>query len=94
MTQDMLLAAVPAATSKDPTALWNWQGTPIMIGCCLLALFIASRTVRFPKVGPKMPLGPLSGLLNDMSVATFLGAMSFGHILGVLAILLSSSWLH
>jgi len=94
LIHSMLLAAVPTATTQDPTALWNWQGTPIMIGCCLLALFIASRAVRYPNVGPKMPLGPLSGLLNNMSVATFLGAMSFGHILGVLAILGSSGWLH
>ncbi len=67
------------------TLLWHWEGTPIMIGACLLVLLIASRTINYPHTGAKMPL-PFSKLLfNDISVAGFLASMSFGHVLGVLA---------
>ncbi len=90
--QSFLFAA--AQTVQDnPTELNFWQGTPIMIACCLLVLFITSRTIEYPHVGPKMPLGPFAPLFNNVSLAGFLGAMSFGHILGVLAILGSASWL-
>jgi photosystem I subunit X len=90
---DLLVAQLPNPFPEDPTALWNWQGTPIMIGACLFSLFLASRVIRYPNVGPKMPLGPFSGLFNNISVASFLAAMSFGHILGVLAIMGLSGWL-
>lgn len=79
--KSILLAAVKA--SENPTALWHWQGTPIMIGVCFLVLLIASRTIAYPHVGPKMPLGPFAPLFNHISLAGFLGAMSFGHMIGV-----------
>lgn len=85
MVKSILLAAESAADT--PTALWHWQGTPIIIGSCLLVLLIASRTIRYPQVGPKMPLGPFSPLFNNISVAGFLAAMSFGHIIGVALVL-------
>lgn len=84
--KSVFLAAVPAASSFDPTQLLHYEGTPIMIASCLLVLLIASRTIRFPHVGPKMPL-PFPSLFNNISVAGFLASMSFGHIVGVLAIL-------
>jgi photosystem I subunit 10 len=34
-----------------------------------------------------MPLGPFSPLFNNISVAGFLAAMSFGHIIGVALVL-------
>jgi photosystem I subunit 10 len=74
------------ATGQTPTELWHWQGTPIIIGWSLLILFIASRTIKLPHVGPEMPLGPLAPLFNRPSVATVLASVSFGHILGVLTI--------
>jgi photosystem I subunit X len=81
-----LLAAFPQDAPTSP--LFNWQGTPIIIGSCLLVLIIASRRIKFPHQGAKMPL-PFSKLLfNDISVAGFLGSMSLGHILGVLLTLL------
>ncbi len=79
--ESILLAAVSA--SDNPTALFHWQGTPIIIGSCLLVLLIASRTIECPHVGPKMPLGPLAPLFNNISLGGFLGAMSFGHMIGV-----------
>ena len=69
------------------TELFNWEGTPVMIGSCLLVLLIASRTVKYPQAGAKMPLPFSKSLFNDISVAGFLASMSFGHILGVLATL-------
>ncbi len=65
------------------TALFHWQGTPIIIGSCLLVLLIASRTVKYPQTGPKMPLPFSKSLFNNISVAGFLAAMSFGHMIGI-----------
>ncbi len=88
MVQSMIHTILLAASQPDdPTQLWNWQGTPIIIASCLLVLLITSRTIECPHVGPKMPLGPFAPLFNNISLAGFLGAMSFGHILGVLAVM-------
>lgn len=85
MIHSLLIAATPSA--QNPIALWSWQQTvPFIVGASLLVLIISSRTIEEPHVGPKMPLGPLAPLFNDISLAGFLGAVSFGHILGVLAI--------
>lgn len=86
-----LLAAQSAPDT--PTELWNWQGTPIIIGSCLLVLFIASRTIEMPNVGPKMPLGPFAPLFNNISLAGFLASMSFGHIIGVLLVFFLTPYL-
>jgi photosystem I subunit 10 len=80
----LLHSLLIAAASEPPTKLWNWEGTPFIVGACLLVLFIASRTIEEPHVGPRMPL-PFPELFNNISVAGFLASMSFGHILGVLA---------
>lgn len=69
------------------TELWHWEGTPVIIGSCLLVLIIASRTIKYPQAGAKMPLPFSKSLFNNISVAGFLASMSFGHILGVLATL-------
>lgn len=80
----MLLAVQVTVPNTGTT--WNWNGTPIIIASCLLALLIAGWTIRYPHVGTKMPL-PFASLFNNPSVATFLAAMSFGHIIGVAAVL-------
>ncbi|MBW4644517.1 MAG: photosystem I reaction center subunit PsaK [Goleter apudmare HA4340-LM2] len=80
----MLLAVQVTVPNTGTT--WNWSGTPIIIGSCLLTLLIAGWRIRYPHVGPKMPL-PFASLFNNPSVATFLAAMSFGHIIGVAAVL-------
>lgn len=84
MIHSILLAA---ASVENTTALWNWQGTPFIVGWSLVVLLIASRTIERPHDGPKMPLGPFAPLFNNISLAGFLGAMSFGHILGILTVL-------
>ncbi|MEA5565434.1 photosystem I reaction center subunit PsaK [Anabaena sp. UHCC 0399] len=81
----LTLLAVQVTVPNTGTT-WNWTGTPIIIGSCLLVLLIAGRSIRYPHVGPKMPL-PFPSLFNNPSVATFLAAMSFGHIIGVAAVL-------
>jgi photosystem I subunit X len=81
MFSNLLGADFPTVPS---TALFNWQGTPIIIGSCLLVLLIASRTIKYPHTGAKMPLPFSKSLFNNVSVAGFLASMSFGHILGVL----------
>lgn len=78
----MLQTLLLAAASEPVTKLWNWEGTYIIVASCLLVLFIVSRTIEEPHVGPRMPL-PFPELFNNISVAGFLGAMSFGHMIGV-----------
>ncbi|HLP89735.1 MAG TPA: photosystem I reaction center subunit PsaK [Nostocaceae cyanobacterium] len=80
----ILLTLQPTVPNTGTT--WNWAGTPIIIGACLLTLLIAGRTIRYPHVGAKMPL-PFPALFNHPSVGTFLASMSFGHIIGVAAVL-------
>ncbi|PPS40354.1 photosystem I reaction center subunit PsaK [Chroococcidiopsis sp. TS-821] len=80
MTDLILLAAVQS-TVPD-TVRWSWTGSAIIIGASLVILFIASRTIRFPQVGPKMPL-PFPALFNNPSVGTVLGSVSLGHIVGI-----------
>jgi photosystem I subunit 10 len=75
---------ISAAFPTSANVLFNWQGTPIIIGSCLFVLLIASQTIKYPHRGAKMPLPVSKSLFNHISVAGFLASMSFGHILGVL----------
>lgn len=74
------------STVPNTGSEWNWSGTPIIIGACLLSLLIIPRIVRYPHVGPKMPL-PFPSLFNNPSVGSFLAAMSAGHLIGIGAVL-------
>ncbi|MDB9398729.1 photosystem I reaction center subunit PsaK [Microcystis aeruginosa CS-567/02-A1] len=80
----MLLAVQVTVPNTGTT--WNWIGTPIIIGSCLLCLLIIPRTISYPHVGNKMPL-PFPGLFNNPSVGSFLAAMSAGHLIGIGAVL-------
>ena len=86
MNQLSLLGLAQTAIS-NPVEAWNWSRSLVLSGACLLILFIASRTIQYPNVGPKMPLGPFGALFNNISVAGFLGSMSLGHILGAFLII-------
>ncbi|MBD1842853.1 photosystem I reaction center subunit X [Cyanobacteria bacterium FACHB-63] len=80
-----MLNLIAAAYQQSPTGnLWNWQGTPFIVGACLLVLLIGSRTIKYPQTGARMPLPFSKSLFNSISVAGFLACMSFGHILGFL----------
>jgi photosystem I subunit X len=88
MINSMLLAAMQSTYTAT-----NANGTTefIIMGVCnVLALFILSRVIWYPRVGPKMPL-PFSSLFNNLSVPAFLAAMSAGHILGAITILTLST---
>jgi photosystem I subunit X len=75
------------AIVNEPIETWNWSRSVVLSASCLVVLLIASRTIRQPNVGPKMPLGPFSGLFNNISLAGFLGSMSLGHIIGAFLII-------
>jgi photosystem I subunit 10 len=82
------IAQIP---NNAPVPLGFLPGTPFfIIGSSLLVLFLASRNIERPHDGPKMPLGPLAPLFNNISVAGFIGSLSFGHIIGVLLTLLAA----
>jgi photosystem I subunit 10 len=72
------------AIAEYPRSPLNGEQAIVISLTCLLVLLIASRTIECPHVGPKMPLPFSKTLFNDISVGGFLGAMSFGHILGTL----------
>jgi photosystem I subunit X len=76
------LLGLAQAIVNNPIDTWNWSRSVVLSGACLVVLLIASRTVRQPHVGPKMPLGTFGAVFNDVSLAVFLGSMSLGHILG------------
>jgi photosystem I subunit X len=80
-----LLFAVQATVPNTGTE-WDWTGTIIIVGASLLSLLIIPRVVRYPHVGPKMPL-PFPSVFNNPSVGSFLVAMSTGHLIGIGAVL-------
>ncbi len=69
----LTFANVPA------TSAWNPIAGIIISGCSVLAILLTF-IISKPMVGIKMPLLPIS-------IPTFIGAMCFGHILGVGVIL-------
>lgn len=84
MISSILLAV--QSTVPNTGVDWNWDGSAIIIGACLLSLLIIPRVVRYPHVGPKMPL-PFPAVFNNPSVGSFLAAMSTGHLIGIGAVL-------
>jgi photosystem I subunit X len=74
--------ALLAVVSRMPD--WSPTIALIMVGCNLLAILLARATVKFPNVGPKIPvLSDVAGL----SLPALLGATSFGHIIAAGVIL-------
>lgn len=82
---DTTFLAVITSTISD-TAGAPWSKFLVMTICNLVALFVLSRAIWHPHVGPKMPL-PFPSLFNNISVPAFFAAMSAGHILGAIALL-------
>ncbi|MBD2778573.1 photosystem I reaction center subunit PsaK [Iningainema tapete] len=80
-----ILFAVQSTVPNSAVEL-NATGTAIIIVASVLSLLIIPRVVRYPHVGPKMPL-PFPAIFNDPSVGTFLAALSTGHIIGIGAVL-------
>jgi photosystem I subunit 10 len=69
-----ILLAAAAAVPATPTT-WNTQIGAIISASCLVSVLISFK-ISYPKVGPKMPILPLS-------IPAFVGAMCFGHIIGI-----------
>jgi photosystem I subunit 10 len=80
----LLLAA--AQTSARAGNSWGVPEALIMSISCLVILLLASRGIERPRDGRQMPL-PFPEVFNNISVGGFLGAMSFGHVVGSLLIL-------
>lgn len=73
-----LLAAVPT------TLEWSPKVAIVMIVCNVLAIAIGKFTIKYPSVGPALPMSPMFG---GMGLPALLGTTSFGHLLGAGAIL-------
>lgn len=64
-----LSSSVPVTTAWTPTV-------GIIISASSLVVLLLTLGLKIPHIGPKLPLLPIS-------IPTFIGAMAFGHILGV-----------
>ncbi|HLP89734.1 MAG TPA: photosystem I reaction center subunit PsaK [Nostocaceae cyanobacterium] len=65
----LLAASVPATPIWSPTVA-------IIISVSCLVVLLLSFAIKYPKVGPQFPLLPIS-------IPTFIGAMAFGHVIGI-----------
>ena len=83
LLKSLLLAAAEVQPTAPDTATWSWTGSAVIIATCLVFLLIIPRTIRYPHVGTKFPLGPFAGIFNNPSVCSFLAAMSAGHLIGI-----------
>jgi photosystem I subunit 10 len=74
-----------AVTATVPHTLeWSPKVAVVMILANILAIAIGKATIQKPSVGPAMPSPNLFG---GFGLGAVLGTTSFGHILGVGAIL-------
>lgn len=73
----MITSALLAAASATVPATPEWSPTVAIIisASSVLALLFTLR-IEKPQVGPKLPGLPLS-------IPAFIGAMAFGHVLGI-----------
>ncbi|GAB1539445.1 hypothetical protein NUACC21_21110 [Scytonema sp. NUACC21] len=71
----ILSTLLAAATTVPATPEFNTTVAIIISVSCLVSVLLATR-IEKPQVGIKLPILPLS-------IPAFIGAMCFGHILGV-----------
>ncbi|HEY9601147.1 MAG TPA: photosystem I reaction center subunit PsaK [Allocoleopsis sp.] len=84
MIYSILLAAVQPTVADTTT--WSWSGSLVMNICIVLGIIIAKVAVQNKGKGPSLPLlQPLLG--KNFGLPELLAGISFGHILGVGAIL-------
>jgi photosystem I subunit X len=72
LISSILLAA---SASVPATPAWNPTVGAIISISSVVAVLLATR-IKYPNVGPKLPGLPVS-------IPTFVGAMAFGHIIGI-----------
>lgn len=79
MNNLILLAAAQPTVPNTPA--WSPTVAAIISASSILVLLIASRSIKYPQVGAKLPVSlPIVG---SPSVGTFVASMAFGHVLGV-----------
>lgn len=78
MLTSTLLAVVPGPLEWNPTI------GGIMLACNILAIALGKATIKYPNVGPSLPA---SNFFGGFGLPAVLATTSFGHILGVGAIL-------
>lgn len=84
MIHSILLAALQPTVADTTT--WSWSGSLVMNICIILGIIIAKVAVQNKGKGPSLPLlQPLLG--KNFGLPELLAGISFGHILGVGAIL-------
>jgi photosystem I subunit 10 len=66
------------------TVSWSPKVAIVMIVANIVAIAIGKFTIKYPNVGPSMPSPALFG---GLSLPAVIATTSFGHILGVGAIL-------
>ncbi|GFE70136.1 photosystem I reaction center subunit PsaK [Chroococcus sp. FPU101] len=80
----MYTLLVAAASSVPRTIEWSPKVAIVMIICNIIAIAFGKATIQRQKDGPQLPSPELFG---GLSLGALLGTTSFGHILGVGAIL-------
>lgn len=81
----MYSSLILAAADLTPRTLeWSPKVAAVMIVCNIIAIAFGKATIAKQKEGPSLPSPELFG---GMSLGALLGVTSFGHILGVGAIL-------
>lgn len=83
----MLNSILLAVQSTTPdTSTWSWSGSLVMNICVVLGIIIAKVAIQNKGKGPKLPLlEPFLG--KNFGLPELLAGISFGHLLGVGAIL-------
>ncbi len=71
----MISYLLSTAANVPVTPMWTPQVAGIIAGSSIVSLLLTTK-VKYPNIGPKMPLVPIS-------IPAFVGAMCFGHILGI-----------
>ncbi len=83
LINSILLAVQPTVAD---TTTWSWSGSLVLNICIILGIIIAKVAIKNKGKGPALPLlQPFLG--RDFGLPELLAGISFGHILGVGAIL-------
>ncbi|MBW4480224.1 MAG: photosystem I reaction center subunit PsaK [Tolypothrix brevis GSE-NOS-MK-07-07A] len=75
----MISSILLTAMTVPATPEWNTTVAIIISVSCLVALLLTFK-IEKPLVGPKLPILPIS-------LGAFIGAMCFGHIVGIAIVL-------
>ncbi|MDB9372284.1 photosystem I reaction center subunit PsaK [Nodularia sphaerocarpa] len=71
----MFLSTLLAAASVPVTPEWT-PTVGIIISASSFVVLLLTLRIQYPLVGPKLPILPIS-------IPAFIGAMAFGHVVGI-----------